>query len=160
MAKRLDGSRNLAQTYASASATLCWMGTPLSVTQRDTAPPIFGLCLLWPNAWMDQDVTWYVGRPRSRPHCVRWGPSSLPKKGTASSFRPMSIVAIWSPISTTAEHLLLQLWSPCVIVQTIIFLPFDFYLLPSFFFPRIVSAFGDWMSNILPHMVYVALVRI
>jgi len=29
--------------------------------------------------WMDQDTTWYWGRPRLRPHCVRWGPS--PPKG-------------------------------------------------------------------------------
>ena len=21
-------------------------------------PPIFGPCLMWPNGWMDQDVTW------------------------------------------------------------------------------------------------------
>jgi len=28
---------------------------------------------------MDQDATWYEGRPRPRPHCVRWGPSSSPK---------------------------------------------------------------------------------
>jgi len=25
-------------------------------------PPIFGPCLLWPNAWMDQDATLYGGR--------------------------------------------------------------------------------------------------
>ena len=42
------------------------------------------------------------------------------------------------------------LWSPCVIGLTIIFLPCDFYLLP--FFPRLISAVGDWMSTILPHM--------
>jgi len=29
---------------------------------------------LWPNGWMDQDATCERGRPRSRPHCVRWGP--------------------------------------------------------------------------------------
>jgi len=34
-------------------------------------PPIFGPCLLWPNSWMDQDATWYGGRPRPRRHCVR-----------------------------------------------------------------------------------------
>jgi len=45
------------------------------------------------------------------------------------------------------------LWSPYVIGQTIIFLPCDFYLL-SFFFPRLISAVGDWMSTILPHMVW------
>jgi len=33
---------------------------------------------------MDQDATWYGGRPRPRQHCVRLGPSSpLPKKGAA-----------------------------------------------------------------------------
>jgi len=41
--------------------------------KRDTAPSLFGPCLLWPNGWMDQDPTWYGGRPRPRPHCVRWG---------------------------------------------------------------------------------------
>jgi len=48
---------------------------PLS-PKRGTAPPLFGPCLLWPNGWMDQDATWYRGRPRPRGHCVRWGPSS------------------------------------------------------------------------------------
>jgi len=40
------------------------------------------------------------------------------------------------------------LWPPCGIGQAIIFLPCDFYLL---FFPRLISAVGDWMSTILPH---------
>jgi len=31
--------------------------------------------VLWPNSWMDQDETCYGGRPLSRSHCVRWGPS-------------------------------------------------------------------------------------
>jgi len=33
---------------------------------------------------MDQDTTWYGGRPRPRRHCVRWGPSSPPRKGHSS----------------------------------------------------------------------------
>jgi len=37
-------------------------------------------------------------------------------------------------------------------------LPCGFYLssffLLSFFFPRLISAVGDWMSTILPHMVW------
>jgi len=37
--------------------------------------------VLWPNGWTDQDETWPVGRPWSWPHCVRFGPSSLPQKG-------------------------------------------------------------------------------
>jgi len=49
-------------------------------------PPMFGPCLLWSNGWMDQDATCtdYEGRPRPRPHCVRWGPSFPPRKGHSS----------------------------------------------------------------------------
>jgi len=32
---------------------------------------------------MDQDATWYGGRPRPRRLCVGWGPISPPKGGTA-----------------------------------------------------------------------------
>ena len=41
---------------------------------------------------MDEDATWYGGRPRPRPHCVTWGPSS-PQKAQLPNFRPMSVVA-------------------------------------------------------------------
>jgi len=56
------------------------------------------------QGWMDQDATWYWDRPRPRPHCVRWGPSSTTERGTAApiTFRPMSIVSKQSPISATA----------------------------------------------------------
>jgi len=42
-----------------------------------------------------------------------------------------------------------SLWSPYVLGQTIIFLPCDFYLPSSIFFPHLISAVGDWMSAIL-----------
>jgi len=35
----------------------------------------FRPCLLWPDCWMDHDVTWRGGRSRPRPYCARWGPS-------------------------------------------------------------------------------------
>jgi len=35
---------------------------------------------------MDQDETWRGGRPRSSPHCVRWGPSSTAIKGHSPQF--------------------------------------------------------------------------
>jgi len=41
---------------------------------------------------------------------------------------------------------------PYVIGQAIIFLPCGYYL--SIFFPRLISAAADWMSTILPHMVW------
>jgi len=36
----------------------------------------------------------------------------------------------------------------------IIFLPCSFYILSSFFIPRLISAAADWMSTILPHIVW------
>ena len=45
------------------------------------------------------------------------------------------------------------LWSRYGIGQTIILLPCGFFFLSSFF-PRLISAVGDWMSATLPHMVW------
>jgi len=50
--------------------TLCYRTVVLSVCD---------IGVLWPNGWMDHDATWCGGRPQLRPHCVRWGPSSLQK---------------------------------------------------------------------------------
>ena len=55
-------------------------------TPKGVEPPIFGPRLLWPNSCMDQDATWYGGRPRPtgpRPtgHCSMWT-QLPPKKGT------------------------------------------------------------------------------
>jgi len=44
----------------------------------------YNVGVLWSNGWMDQDATWYGGRSRPRPHCVRLWPSSSPKKGHSS----------------------------------------------------------------------------
>ena len=58
------------------------MGTQLPA--KGAQPPIFGPCLLWPNGRMDQDATWFGGRPQPWPHYVRWGPS--PPTGHSPSF--------------------------------------------------------------------------
>jgi len=89
-----------------------WYGTEVGLgpghTVLDGDPPpnghsplqFFGPCLLRPTGWMDQDAIWYGGRPRPRPHCVRWRPS-LSAQGAQQPpfFRPMPIVAKRSPIS-------------------------------------------------------------
>jgi len=49
---------------------------------------------------------------------------------------------------------LFLLWPPCVADADIIFLPCGYYLLLSFFFPRLISAIADWMSAIFRHMVW------
>ena len=36
-----------------------------------SSPLNFGWCPLWPSGWMDQNATWYGGRPERRRHCVR-----------------------------------------------------------------------------------------
>ena len=51
-------------------------GDPAPPKKGTADPPLFGLCILWPCGWMDQDATWYRGRPWPRPHFVRWGPRS------------------------------------------------------------------------------------
>jgi len=52
---------------------------------------LFCLCVcnigvVWPNGWLDQDATWYGGRPWPKPHCVRWGPTPLQKGHTSPHF--------------------------------------------------------------------------
>jgi len=47
-----------------------------------------------------------------------------------------------------------SLWPPCVADADIIFLPYGFLLSFFLFVPRLISAVADWMSAILPHMVW------
>ena len=52
-------------------------------------------------------------------------------------------------------HLTCFLWSPYVIGQTIIFSScFFFFFLLLLFFPRLISAVGNWMFTILWHMMW------
>jgi len=81
-----------------SSGHIVLVGDPVPPTKgaQQPPPPLFGPCLLWPDGWMDQDVTWHGGRSRLRPHCARWGPSFPSLKSGRSpppNFRPMSIVA-------------------------------------------------------------------
>jgi len=59
-------------------------GDPAPPPQRGTAPNFRPM--LWPDGWLDQDATLYLGKPWPRQHCVRW-------EGTDLNFRPMSVVA-------------------------------------------------------------------
>ena len=83
-------------------------GDPVPSRKGAQQPLTFRPMSVVAKGWMDQDTTWYGGRCRPRRHCVRWGPSSPHGKGHSSPsplFRPMSIVAKRSPISTAAELL-------------------------------------------------------
>jgi len=59
------------------------MGTHLP--QKSGGSPHFSAHVLWPNGWMDQAANWYGGRPRPRPHCVRWRPAP-PKRRHSPQF--------------------------------------------------------------------------
>jgi len=88
------------------------MGTPLPPPQKGQ-PPIFGLCLLRPNGWMDEAGTWHGGRSQPRRLCVRWrgapcrifGPFLLRPNGwmhqDATWYRcrpqPRGLCVIWRP---------------------------------------------------------------
>jgi len=52
--------------------------------------PVCDVGVLWPNGWTDQNETWHAGRPRPRPHCVGWGPTS-PKGAQPPIFGPCSL---------------------------------------------------------------------
>jgi len=56
-------------------------GDPAPSPKRGGASAIFGPRLLWPIGCVDQDATWYGGRPWPMRHCVRWGPSFTSPKG-------------------------------------------------------------------------------
>jgi len=76
--------------------------------------------------------------------------------GAVSKF---NVPAIHLLISALCMHVCVLLWSPYIIRQTIIFsccgLFFLLLLLLLFFlFPHLISAVADWMSAILPHMVW------
>jgi len=55
------------------------MGTQPPLPKKWAEPLIFGPCLLRPNGCMDQDATWYGGRPGD--FLLDGDPASLPKKG-------------------------------------------------------------------------------
>ena len=50
-------------------------GDPAPPPPHGHSTPIFGPYQLRPNGCIDQDATWYGGKPRPRRLCVRWRPS-------------------------------------------------------------------------------------
>ena len=73
-----------------------------TATPRKRAHPpqaIFGLCLLWPNGWMDEDVAWY-GNDLG-PGCIVLDGFPAPAKVAQQtpSFRLMSIMATVAHLS-------------------------------------------------------------
>ena len=86
------------------------VSSPAPLPKKGTAAPLLHFSV---HVYCGQTAGW-IKMPlgmevyRYRRHCVKWGPSSPTETGTAAfpTFRPMSIVAKWSPISATE--------SPCI----------------------------------------------
>jgi len=66
------------------------LATPSPNSRR--SPPIFGPYLLWPYGWLDQDATWW-GVGLNPNNIVLDRDPAPPKRCTAPSFWPMSILA-------------------------------------------------------------------
>jgi len=64
-------------------------------SKRHISSLIFGPCPLWPKGWMDPGTIWYGGRPRPRPHCIRWGTAASQNRYsyTTKIFIRLSVVA-------------------------------------------------------------------
>ena len=62
---------------------------------------------------------------------------------------------LWSPYVIGHDHYIFILFMAALWNRgAIIFLPCGYYLSFYLFFPRLISAAGDWVSTILPHMVW------
>jgi len=83
VAKRLDGSRWNLQAGRPQPWPHYVRRRPSSPSPKGAQPPIFVPYLLRLNGWMDQDGTWYGGRPRPRRLCWMGTPLLSPKKGAA-----------------------------------------------------------------------------
>ena len=85
------------------------------LSHRHPVCPVLSLCLscvcdvglLWANGCTNQGETWHASRPRSWPHCVRWGPSSpSPKRGRSpqhSAYVCCGQMAAWIKIPLGME---------------------------------------------------------
>ena len=69
-------------------------GDPAPPPPKGHSPPIFGPYPLRPDGCIDQDSTWYGGRPRPGATVLDEDPAPLPQKGAEPpNFRPMFTVA-------------------------------------------------------------------
>jgi len=88
-------------------ATVCKAVRPMLSDRCLSCLFVCDVSVLWPNGWMDQDSTWCGGRPRPRPHSVRWGPS-FPQKGHSTHLFSAHVycgqTAVWikMPLGTKA----------------------------------------------------------
>jgi len=119
------------------------------------------------NGWTDRDAVWIVGSRGPTESCIKLGldPSwtwisrlSLEDKSCSLDILKALNTGESADCSLHPYLYIIPpstfpfLWPPCVADADIIFLPCGFcYLL---FFPRLISVVAEWMSTVLPHMMW------
>jgi len=79
-------------------ATVCKTVRPMLA---DCSVCLCDVGVLWRSGSIDHDEAWHGGRPRPRPHCVRWGPAPFPRKGAQQ--RPLFSAQVYC--GQTVAHL-------------------------------------------------------
>jgi len=77
-------SNNATNLHPSTTHSTTVLPHKMAIALRPQICDVTSPYVLWPNGWMDKDATWYGDRPRPRPHCVRWGPTSPTERGTTT----------------------------------------------------------------------------
>jgi len=108
VAKRMDGAikMTLEMEVGLGPVHIVLDGDSSPPQKVDRAPNFWPIFILCPNGCMDQDATWYGGRPRPMQHCVRCGPR-YPQKRAHPPLPNFGPCLLWprSPMSATAELL-------------------------------------------------------
>ena len=75
-------------------ATVCKTVHPVLSDYCLSVCPVCDVGVMWPNSWIDKDETWRQALAAAT-LCQMGTELPLPKRGTAPSFRRMSVVAKW-----------------------------------------------------------------
>jgi len=112
------------------------------------------VCLLLPDSWQAWSAVhkWCQTDPHSWYCRVLWRPSLWKSAWKAEDVLHPSLPhwSVWLSITRWAIIMV----ALCNRADHYIFTLFFFLLLSFFFFPRLISAVGDWMFTILWHMVW------
>jgi len=140
-------------TRAAAISQTLWRGTMNGITERSQrAPPIFGWAAITlgigphSSLFSFEVLSWllYIWFPSSRVMIV-WQETSRRLSQHTPVLRSTSLnqlMFFMVALCNRADHYIFMLWF--VLSSSSFFL----------FFPRLISAAADWMSAILPHMVW------
>ena len=115
-----------------------------------------GVGLLWSNGWTDQDETWRAGR-------LTWGNGNgcPPVVHYWADLQSVHVLRCYDNIAPSAKCQRMFVLALCLVIMAAQrsrcgHYIFALWFLSSIFFfiSRLISAFADWMSTILLHIVW------